>query len=60
MPRPKKDGKNISFYMNADIVNKLHIYADDKGQTLTAAVERILKEALDAYVFEKERTENNN
>ena len=50
MARPKKkDGKNISFYMDADIVDRLHVYADDKGQTLTLAVERILRDALDRY-----------
>ena len=50
MARPKKkDGKNISFYMDADIVDRLHVYADKKGQTLTKAVELILKEKLDRF-----------
>ena len=55
MARPKKkDGKNISFYMDAAIVTQLHEYADDKGQTLTKATELILKEALDKHRAEKE------
>lgn len=50
MARPKKkEGKYISFYMEADIVDRLHVYADEKGQTLTLAVERILRDALDKY-----------
>ena len=55
MARVKKDGKNISFYMEADIVDRLHEYADEKGQSLTVAAERIIKEALD-----KEDAEKNN
>ncbi len=33
--------------MEANIVDRLHQYADKKGQSLTVAVERIIKEALD-------------
>ena len=57
MARVKKDGKNISFYMEADIVNRLHEYAEEKGQSLTVAVERIIKEALDKE--EAERNDRN-
>ena len=57
MPRPKKDGKNISFYMDAEIVDRLHEYAEEKGQTLTIAAERIIKEHLDKY--QKKVTTNN-
>lgn len=50
MARPKsKNGKNVSFYMDAQIVERLHDYAAEKGQSLTVAVERILKEALDKH-----------
>lgn len=47
MPRAKKDGKNISFYMSAEIVDRLHQFAEEKGQTLTVAAERLIKEGLD-------------
>ena len=47
MARQKKDGKNISFYMEADIVDRLHAYAEEKGQSLTVATERIIKKFLD-------------
>jgi predicted DNA-binding protein len=49
MARPKKNAKNISFYMDAEIVERLHEYAEEKGQTLTMATERLLKESLDRY-----------
>ena len=57
MAKPKKDAKNISFYMNSNIVDRLHDYADEKGQTLTMAAERLLKEGLDKYDKEKEKTQ---
>ena len=57
MSKPRKNAKNISFYMDADIVDRLHEYADDKGQTLTKAAELILKEALDKHRAEKETAE---
>ena len=58
MAKQRKNAKNISFYMDAEIVDRLHEYADEKGQTLTLAVERILKEALDKYDKEKKETNN--
>ena len=58
MARVKKDGKNISFYMEADIVDRLHEYADEKGQSLTVAAERIIKEALDKEDAEKNDRNN--
>ncbi len=47
MPRQKKDGKNISFYMDRVLVERIHALAEERGQTLTVAVERLLKKALD-------------
>ena len=57
MAKPRKNAKNISFYMDADIVDRLHVYADDKGQTLTMATERILRDALDKYDKEMKQPE---
>lgn len=48
MPRAKKDYKNISLKMDAKIHAMLVAYADDKGQSLTTAIERILKEKLES------------
>ncbi len=47
MPRAKKDGKNICYYVDRELVEKLQEYADRQGQTMTMALERILKKFFD-------------
>lgn len=47
MARPKKDGAYINYYVDRELVEKLRDYAEDKGQTMTTALERILKDYLD-------------
>ncbi len=47
MSRPKKQYKNFSIRMDENIYNNLVEYADKKGQTLTKAVELILKEKFE-------------
>ena len=49
MPRQKKDGRYINYYIDRKIFERLERYATDKGQTITTAIERILAEALDKY-----------
>lgn len=49
MPRKKKDGRHINYYLDREIYERLEQYADDKGQQMTTAIERILKEHLDKY-----------
>ena len=49
MPRKKKDGRYINYYLDRQIYERLERYADDKGQQMTTAIERILKEHLDKY-----------
>lgn len=49
MPRQKKDGKFVNFYIDRELAERFDRYADDRGQTKTVALERILKEYLDAY-----------
>ncbi len=49
MPRKKKDGRFINYYIDRQIYERLEQYADDKGQSMTTAIERILKEYLDRY-----------
>lgn len=46
MARPKKDGSYINYYIDRELVEKLREYADDKGQTMTTALERIIKDFL--------------
>ena len=42
MARPRKDGAYINYYIDRELVEKLRDYADNKGQTMTMALERIL------------------
>lgn len=54
MPRKKKDGRFINYYIDRQIYERLEQYADDKGQQMTTAIERILKEHLDQYESTKQ------
>ena len=49
MARPKKEGRKVSFYMDAQIVNRLEQYCEEMGQSKTLAVERIIKAHLDEH-----------
>lgn len=54
MPRAKKDGVNINYFIRKDVKEKLDAYCEEKGQTATMAIERILEEHLDRHFAEKE------
>ncbi len=47
MAKPKKDGHSFNCFLDRQLYNRLCYYAEEKGQTKTLAVERILKEYLD-------------
>lgn len=47
MARQKKDGRNVNFYLDRTIMEKVEKHAEENGQTLTKAVERLLEKALD-------------
>lgn len=49
MARPRKDGVYINYYIDRELAEKLRNYAENKGQTMTMALERILNS-----FFEKE------
>ena len=49
MPRPKKDGRFINYFLDRSIYDRLKAYAEDKGQSMTTAIERILSAHLDQY-----------
>ena len=38
MARPKKEGRKVSFYMDAEIVERLDEYCEEMGQSNTLAV----------------------
>ncbi len=42
MARPKKDGEKVSLYLDRTMMTALRAYADEKGQTVTMAMERII------------------
>lgn len=48
MPRQKKDSVPICYRIEKNVYERLQAYAEDKGQTMTMAVERLLTKALDA------------
>ena len=48
MARARKDGEKISFYIDRQVLEVLRAYAEEKGQTVTLAMERILRTFLDA------------
>ena len=47
MARAKKDGEKISFYVDRQVMEDLRAYAEETGQTVTMAMERILRTHLD-------------
>lgn len=47
MPRQKKDGHYINYYIDRETYERLEKYCEVKGQTKTAAIERILKQHFD-------------
>ena len=57
MPRPKKDGRHINYYIDRMIYERLEEYADEKGQTMTMALERILKQFFDMNDEEKKQSD---
>ena len=52
MPRKKKDGRFINYYIDRQIFERLERYAAEKGQQMTTAIERILEDHLDRYEAE--------
>ena len=47
MPRAKKDGRVINYKIDRLLYERFAAYCEEKGQTATLALERILKEYLD-------------
>lgn len=47
MARQKKDGEKVSLYLDRQMMEKLRAYAEEKGQTLTMAMERIITSFLE-------------
>ena len=52
MARKKKDGRFINYYIDRTIYERLERYAEDRGQNVTTALERILDDTLSRYELE--------
>lgn len=48
MPRKRKDGHYINYYIDREIYERLEKYCEVSGQTKTVAIERILKQYFDS------------
>lgn len=55
MSRQKKDSIPICYRIEKSVYERLQAYAEDKGQTMTMAVERLLTKALDADLMPRRR-----
>ena len=59
MARPKKDGVFINYYIDRQVKEMLDRYCEEKGQTNTMAIERILREYLsNYYINETQQTKS--
>lgn len=54
MPRPVKDHKNINVSLSTPVYERFRAYAEEKGQTYTLAMERIIKDHLDREGFKQD------
>ena len=54
MAREKKIGRKVNMILNQQVFNRLKYYSEDKGQTITTAVERILTKYFDEEGVPKE------
>lgn len=52
MARAKKDGRFVNFYLDRELCEKLTAYAEEKGQTVTTALERILKTYFEEHAIQ--------
>ena len=57
MGKPRKDGQRFNMVMDRSLYNRLTFYADEKGQTMTTALERILKQFFDKTDEEKRKSD---
>ena len=46
MSRPKKEGTHLNVILRQDIYDKFCKYAEEKGQTKTMALERIIESVI--------------
>ena len=54
MPRPVKNHKNVNVSLSTPVYERFRAYAEEKGQSYTVAMERIIKDHLDRQGFRLE------
>ena len=54
MPRPRKEGKVINYYVRKDLVDRLDAYSEKSLIPKTSIIEVALKEYLDKVAPEEE------
>lgn len=57
MAKQKKDGRKINLIIDQKIFNRLVYYTNEKGQTMTTAIERILDKYFDEEGIPKDFSE---
>lgn len=50
MPRPKKDGRYINYYIDRQLFEAVEAYAQGKRYSLTTAIEVLLEKGLGAEI----------
>ena len=55
MPRAKKDGRRINYYIDRTVYERVEKHAEEKGQTMTTAIERLLAKGLEAEQKESQK-----
>lgn len=55
MPREKKDGRRINYYIVRKVYESVEQHAREKGQTMTMAIERLLAKGLEAERAEQQK-----
>ena len=57
MARPKKDGVRVNLFLDREMMERLRSYAEEKGQTMTTAIERIITAKLNEECISKKASE---
>ena len=57
MARPKKDYVSLTIKLDKKVYDRLSSYCDIAGQTKTIAVERALRDYINAYAEKEDRPE---
>lgn len=57
MPRAKKDGRHINYYVERSIFERVEQYAKENRYPITSAIEVLLEKGLNAEETDQSRNE---